>query len=110
MKSIKIFNKKFKVKVVLFSGDRYQVKYTNYRFIPIWYPLCFWFEQTLTGGNECWTTDLFKVEEAERIAKKLKTIEDVAEWYKPDEEKRIIFYKRQTEHYKKAVPYNSKEF
>jgi hypothetical protein len=107
---MKLFDKKFKVKVSYFGSGYYQVKYAYYRFIPIYYALCFWFEQTLTGGTECWSTKLFKIEKAERVAKSLKGIEDVREWYKPYEEKERTFYKRQAEYYKKNVPYSSKQF
>lgn len=107
---MKLFDKKFKVKATYFGSGYYQVKYTYYRFIPIYHSLCFWFEQTLTGGTECWSTKLFGIEEAERIAKSLKSIEDVREWYKPYEEEERIFYKRQAEYYKKNVLYSGKQF
>lgn len=107
---MKLFEKKFKVKVTYFGSGKYQVKYAHYRFIPIYHALCFWFEQTLTGGTECWSTELFGIEEAERVAKTLKSIEDVKQWYKPHEKKEQIFYTRQAEYYKKNVPYSSKQF
>ncbi|MAQ77201.1 hypothetical protein CL684_01610 [Candidatus Campbellbacteria bacterium] len=102
--------RKFKTRVKHFSGDKYLVQYAYYRFIPIWYSLHFWFEQTLTGNTECWTEDFFNIDEAEKLAKSLKSIEDVKNWYKPDEEKRERFYQRKREYLKKAVPYRSKEF
>lgn len=105
-----IFNKKFKVRVNYFGSGKYQVQYANYRLIPTWYTLCFWFEQTLTGGTECWCNRLMDIEEAEKTAKSLKSIEDVREWHKPDEERRKIFYERKAEYYKKAVPYQTKQF
>lgn len=93
-----LFNKKFKVKITHCGEDKYQVKYAHYRFIPIWHTLRFWFEQTLTGGTECWSTMLFKIEEAERVAKKIKNIADVREWYKPHKERETFFYKRKAEY------------
>lgn len=107
---MKLFDKKFKVKVTYFGSGKYEVNYAHYRFIPIYYTLCFWFEQTLTGGTECWSGRLMNIKEAERVAKSLKSIEDVREWYKPYEEKERTFYKRKTEYYKKNVPYRSKQF
>jgi hypothetical protein len=103
-------NKKFKVKVTYFGDGRYQVKYAHYRFIPTYHTLCFWFEQTLTGGTECWSDRLMRIEEAERVAESLKSINDVREWYKPYKKEEISFYKRQAEYYKKNVPYSSKQF
>jgi hypothetical protein len=107
---MKIFNKKFKVRVNYFAEGRYQVQYAYYRLIPIWHTLCFWFEQTLTGGTECWTDRLMSIDEAEITAKRLKSIDDVREWYKPYEERMKIFYERKAEYYKKAVPYRTKQF
>jgi len=107
---MKIFNKKFKVRVSYFGRGRYQVQYANYRLIPIWHTLCFWFKQTLTSETECWSYMLMDIDEAERTAKSLKSIEDVKEWYKPYEERRKIFYEQKAEYYKKAVPYQTKQF
>lgn len=105
-----LFDKKFKVRVRLLAQDRYMVQYTHYRFIPIWHSLCFWFEQTLTGGTQCWSTELFSYQEAEDLAKKLKSIEDVRKWYEKDEAKEKDFYKRRKEYYAKNVPYDTKYF
>jgi len=107
---MKLFSKKFKTRVVHFSRDRYTVEYASYRFIPIWHTLKFWFEQSLTGGTECWSTELLKVEDAENLARRLRSIEDVIEWYKPDEEREKLFYIKKKEYYEKAVPYSSREF
>jgi len=105
-----IFNKKFKVKVSHVIRDKYKVQYAHYRFIPTWHSLCFWFELTLTGNRECWSPKLMNIEEAERLAKRINSMEDVTEFYKPDEEREKIFYERKEQYYKKAVPYQSKEF
>ena len=102
--------KKFKVRVCLFSGDKYTVDYTSYYFIPVYSSLCFWFEQTLTGGTECWSTDLFSYEEAEKIAVTLKSMDDVNEYHKSDVIKRNDFYRRKKEYYEKNVPYTKKYF
>lgn len=107
---MKLFSKKFKTRVVYFGWGKYTVEYANYRLIPIWHTLKFWFEQSLTGGTECWSTELLKVEEAENLAKRLRSIEDVIEWYRPHEEREKLFYIKKKEYYEKAVPYSSKEF
>ncbi|MCK5614168.1 hypothetical protein KAR91_70540 [Candidatus Pacearchaeota archaeon] len=103
-------NKKFKTKVSYFARGKYTVSYAHYRFIPIWHELRFWFHQGVTGGTECWSTQLLKVDEAERLAKGLKSINDVKEYYKEDEIRMEDFYKRKSEYYKKAVPYSHKVF
>lgn len=104
-----MFKKKFKVRVSHFSGDKYTVEYCHYRFIPIWHPLLFWFEQTLTGGTECWSMKLFYVKDAEQLASQIKSIEDVKNWYKKDEEREREFYREKQEYYKKNVPYKRNE-
>lgn len=103
-----MFKKKFKVKVSYWGHGKYTVSYAYYRFIPIWYTLKFWFEQTLTGGTECWSTSLMSVKEAEKLAQKIKNIDDVYKFYEKDELKESDFYKRKSEYYKNAVPYRSK--
>ena len=106
---MKIFDKKFKVRVSYFARGRYTVDYTHYRLIPIWRSLFFWFEQTLTGGTQCWSEKLFNVKEAEELATTLKSIEDIRKWYKADEKKEAEFYKRKEAYYKKNVPYRTKQ-
>lgn len=104
-----MFEKKFRVRISLYSRDYYTVEYAHYRFIPFYTPLCFWFEQTLTGGTECWSTRLFKVKEAEEVANNIRSIEDVSEYHKPEHIKRNDFYARKNEYYKNQVPYKSKQ-
>ncbi len=105
-----MFEKKFKVRVKHFSQDYYQVEYAYYRIFPDYKSLNFWFDQGVTGSTECWSTKLFKYNEAEELAKTLKTYDDVLNWYKPWEEERTDFYKRKREYYKKNVPYTTKYF
>jgi len=103
--------KKFKVRVSYFGNGKYTVDYCHYYLIPIcWNSINFWFQQSLTGGTECWSTDLFTLKEAESLAKTLKSIEDVNRYYKPLKEDRLDFYKRQKEYYKENVPYKTKYF
>ena len=90
--------------------DKYEVQFAYYYFIPSFNSLCFWFEQTLTGGTECWSTRLMDYKNAEELAKSLKSIEDVRNWYKKYEEKEKNFYIRKKEYYNKNVPYNTKYF
>lgn len=102
--------KKFKVRVRYFSSGWYCVEYAWYRFIPNWNVISFWFDQGVPGGTECWSTELFQVNKAEEFASTLKSIEDVNNWYSEQNLKRDSFYKKQTEYYKKNVPYQTKEF
>ena len=105
-----MFNKKFKVRVRYFAKDKYEVQFAHYFFIPIYHSLCFWFEQTLTGGTQCWSTRLMDYQSAEDLAKSLKSIDDVRKWYEKEEAKEKDFYKRQKEYYAKNVPYDTKYF
>lgn len=105
-----MLNKKFKIRVRYVYTDCYVVEYANYFFIPIYYPLCFWFEQSLTGTTHCWSRKLMNYKTAEELAISLKSIEDIRIWYKKDEEKEKLFYKRQKQYYIENVPYNTKYF
>ena len=96
-----MLNKKFKVRVTLYARDRYVVQFAHYYFFPIYKTLQRWFECGLTSGIECWSVDLFCYEEAEYIAKSLKSIDDVHELYKKDKQKEIDFHNRKKAHYKK---------
>lgn len=107
---MKIFNKKFKVKVVHFNEDYYIIKYAYYRFIPIYHTLNYWFELTLTSNLEEWTCMIFKVDKAEEVARKMKSIEDVKEWYEPYKNEEKDFYKRKKDFYNNNVPYKVKHF
>lgn len=105
-----MLNKKFKVRVKHYSKHYYTVQFAYYYFIPIYNSLQFWFEQTLTGGTECWSTKLLDFKSAEELAEKLKLIDDVKKWHEKDEAKAKDFYKRKKEYYAKNVPYDKKYF
>ncbi len=105
-----LFPKKFRVKVCHYTQDKHTVDYCHYRFIPNWRSLHFWFEQTLTGGTECWSLNLWDVDHAEKVAMSLKSIEDVKKYYENDEKRESDFYRRKKEYYNKSVPYSTKEF
>jgi len=102
--------KKFKVRVNYWGRGKYTVEWCNYRFIPIWHELCFWFEQTLTGNTECWTVSLFSWDNAEKVASKLKSINDVRKYYKADEDKEKAFKIAKEKYYEENVPYSKKYF
>lgn len=107
-----MFKKKFKVRVVLagyylrllwFSVTNYEVQFAYYRFIPIYSPLCFFFRGS-------WSPNLFGFEEAESIAKNLKSIDDVAKYHEPYEAKEREYLQKERDYYKKNVPYETKYF
>lgn len=102
--------KKFRVRVKYFAEGKYEVQFAYYYFIPSFHTLCFWFEQTLTGGTECWSTNLMDYQSAESLAKELKSFEDVERWYEKDEVKERDFYRRKKEYYASNVPYKIKYF
>jgi hypothetical protein len=106
-----MLNKKFKVRVRRFiTKDKYEVQFAHYYFIPIYHSLCFWFEQAVTSGTECWSTKLMNWQTAEDLAKTLHSIEDIEKWYEKDEAKEQDFYIRKKEYYTKNAPYDKKYF
>ena len=104
-----MFKKKFKVRIRLFSEDKYVVQYAYYRIIPLYKSLCFWFSQTLTGGTECWSTNMWPYEVAEEVALSLKCMGDVDAYYKPYDKEKADFKKEQKEYYERHVPYQCKQ-
>jgi hypothetical protein len=104
----KFFQKKFKTRVVHFGQDKYSVEFSYYLIIPLWHALDFWFSQTLTGGTECWSTQLFSFSKAEEFAASLKSKEDLDNYYKEEKKKETLFYKEKKEYLDKNVPYQKK--
>ena len=104
-----MFTKKFKVRVKSFSGDKYVVQYAYYRVLPVYTSLSFWFSQTLTGGTECWSINMWAYEQAEKVAEGLTCMVDVQAYYKPYEEERTAFMNAKKKYYEKHVPYASKQ-
>jgi hypothetical protein len=102
--------KKFKVRVRHYLYDKYVVEFAHYYFIPIYSTLCFWFEQSVAAETHCWSTYLTDYETAENLAKSLKSIEDVEQWYKKDKAREMDFYKRRKEYFEKNIPYDTKYF
>ena len=101
--------KHFRKRVSNFSEDYYVVQYAYYNIFPIWHTLNFWFEQTLLGGTEGWTTNLWGYKEAVSVAESLKSIEDVKAYYAPMEERERVFYRNKQAYLKERVPYMQKE-
>ena len=105
-----LFDKKFRTRVRFYLDCKYVVEYAYYRFIPIWISLNFWFDQGHPGGTECWSINLFDVEEAESIALSLKKIEDVTEYYKPFKEEEKEWRIAEKKYLQKNAPYTLKNF
>ncbi len=103
-----MFEKKFKVRVNHYTQDKYTVDWTNYRFIPTWHNICWWYSGSLEGNTHRWAVKLFSVKDAENFASTLKSIEDLYEYYGPEKEKEKDFYKERNEYYEKNVPYKTK--
>lgn len=95
--------KRFRKRVVLFSKDEYAVQYAYYYIFPIWHTLEYWFEADLLCGLERWFVNLWTYDKAVKVAKSLKTIEDVESYYAPFKEKETDFYKRKKEYLLKAT-------
>lgn len=105
-----MFELKFKVRVKHFAKDKYTVDYANYRFFKNWKSLNFWFSCGYFSGLECWSTNLFTIEEAEALAASIHSMEDVHKYYEPERKKCIEFAKAKNEAWAKKAPYSSKEF
>lgn len=104
-----MFAKKFRVRVAHYYKGDYVVQYAHYRFIPIWHSLKYWFDQGHPGGTEGWMINLWNVSGAEQMAKRLKSIEDVNNYYVHSEALQKAWKKREEEYWKRSVPYTSKE-
>ena len=94
-------DKKFEVKVTYFSEDKYKVQFAHYRIIRIWHTLCFWFESGAPSSFDGWSTSLFSIDEAEKLAKSINSINDIENYYKKEREKEKGYSKRRNEFYKK---------
>lgn len=104
----RLVSKKFKTRVCYYSECKYTVDWCNYRLIPIWHSLCFWFDQGHPGITECWSTDLWDYKTAENIASSIKSKNDLRNYYKKDEEKERIWREEEKMFWKKNAPYRSK--
>jgi hypothetical protein len=104
----RFFSKKFKTRVSHFADAKYTVQWCNYRFIPVWHSLCFWFEQGHPGGTECWSTDMWDYKTAERIATKIKSKSDLRKYYEPFEKQEAKWRTDEKEYWKKNAPYRTK--
>lgn len=104
-----MFNKKFKVRVVYFSGGKYLVEYAYYRFLPNFYPIEYWFSPYLKYIYiEGWVIKLFDCEDAEFFADSLNTIDDVKAYRAKQEMVRKQFYEDRKSFYQNRVPYQKK--
>ena len=105
-----MFEKKFRVRISYFGRDNYTVDYAHYRFIPWYSSICFWFDACGVNSDlECWSTKLFKINEAEEFADNLKSIEDVYAYYRKEDIEQTEFYKKKNEFQKNNIPYKSKQ-
>jgi hypothetical protein len=103
--------KKFTVEVHRHSADNYMVAYASYSFIPFfsWRYLIFWFDQGHPGGTECWSRNMWPYKKAEEIASRLKSIEDVNEYYKPHIQEANEWKEENDRYCKKHIPYSRKK-
>ncbi len=113
MKKIKIliarfFSKKFKTRVRHFAENKYEVQWCDYRFIPKWHSLYFWFDQGHPGGTECWSGNLWNYRTAEKIASEIKSKSDLRKHYEPMEKKEAKWRLAEKRFWEKNVPYKTK--
>ena len=105
---MKLFEKKFKVRVKHFSSEYYCIEYCYYRFIPIWHRLYKWTDPSITAWYDGWNTMIHcSFISAEQFAEKI-NYEYVKNHNENQLKKEKDFYKRQKEHNIKIIPYDSK--
>jgi len=108
---MKLFNKKFRVKVCHYSRGRYHVKYASYRFIPIWECIdTYYTHMGFESESNGWASKLFRIDDAERLAKSLNCIQDVLDYEKPLFEKARKFKASRARYYEESQPYTTKYF
>ena len=104
----RFFAKKFKTRVRHYTEDQYTVQWANYRFIPIWWDLCYWFDQGHPGGTEGWSPNMWSYKEAEKIATSLKNRQDINEYYEMYVLAEREWRAEEKEWWKRHVPYDTK--
>lgn len=104
-----MFKKKFKVRVKHRFLKYYVVQFAHYRFIPVYHSLYYWVDCLLPFKGR-WVLIILDREEAENLAKRFKSIEDVRAFYEKDEERERDSCNNRREYYDKKVPYKTKYF
>lgn len=82
---MRLFKRKFEVKIKHETDIFYSVSFTDYFLIPVWSKLRVW-DRSI--GSHSMTVGLFSVEEAEKVAEKIKSLEDVGSWMVKQMDKR----------------------
>lgn len=77
-----MFKSRFRVRIVHHSEDKYEVQYTTsiVGLIINWARLMWYYD--FSSNNRGWSVNLWKFQDAEKIAFSLKSEADVAEYYK----------------------------
>ena len=108
----------FKSRVKYFYKGKYEVQWTNEQ---TWYgrtkwrTICFWYGSIHPDSSgfmklSGWHADHWYYEEAENIAKSLKSVKDVNEHYEEDNEKKRLWDLEEAKFWKDIVKCESKEF
>jgi hypothetical protein len=101
---MRIFRKKFKVRVVYFGDNYYVIQYAYYRFIPIYSNI----EKYVTMFKS-WNSVLLPCKDAEEFAEKFNSIEDIKKYYKKYYLEESSVNKSQKIYLEKVKPYESKQ-
>lgn len=100
-----MIKKKFRVRVVHFSGARYSVEYANYYLFPIWKPIL-----KYTGSVLGFSERLFDYVGAEKYAAKIKSMEDVKRIHDAEDKVYQSEKENRERYYEKNAPYKVKYF
>ena len=102
-----MIRKKFKVRVIHYSADKYIVQYSWYWFIPIYHTLTQWFGFSYTGNTHGYIPLLLDYVSAEELGRNL-SIEIVRTMKQKAKKEEIDFLDGRNKFLKKNIPYSKK--
>jgi hypothetical protein len=107
---MKLFKKKFSVRIRRYYQHTYTVDYAHYRFLKLWNEVTYWRDPLNIWDTEGWHPILFsKPEGAESFAKsQLNSYDDVIRYYIPQLKKENDYLERRKEFFGKSEPYETK--
>jgi hypothetical protein len=98
-----MFKKKFKIRVQHYTGQYYIVEYAHYWLIPNYNALYCWFTNSLSKN-------LLVVNEAEKLANRLNSIENINRWNEKQKAQEKQYYIDKAKDEKQNIPYKVKYF
>lgn len=104
----KYFPLKFVTKISHYYETYYCIRYSQYRFIPIYHKLKYFYFISVDYDHYEWMTKLFKYENVELMADKLKTIDDIKLFHENEKIREQHYKKSRKEYLKNSIPYKTK--